>query len=428
MSLFQRVDINNNDLGKDAWDRNKFVLDRSLFHGINTFGIVKESWKKYLNGTEILDNSIDDVIRDVNGTTCVKSDVLAERNTLQSRQHPGYQPNRGHLFSDSSWIPNASGGTFGLVVRTTVDGVTTDTFTQMGNVSGTTHTIDDDNFDLTKGNIHDLQLQWRGVGNFRTYINLIGTSNNNVLGKLSDLSVSNPSMPVRYEAIKGGHTINGLVRPGSAVRFGLATEENGVFFEYQYEDDSDAIVYFGCCDVSTEGGSDEVQVLGSVTSGKVTTDNANDSTQDADLHAVIAFRVPPTKTINGTAGTHSVYNTRDIQLSNIDIHSNDEGTFYLYRTRNPANITATSWVSNWSNDIEYAVGLITDPTAITDFLPDNMDRLFSWGADIDQGRSIDLKKDGVWATNNDYYIIAFKAANGQPSDIVESSITFGVEK
>jgi len=46
------VDINNNGLGKDAWGRNKFIRDKSLFHGINTFGIGRESWKKYLNGVE----------------------------------------------------------------------------------------------------------------------------------------------------------------------------------------------------------------------------------------------------------------------------------------------------------------------------------------------------------------------------------------
>lgn len=428
MQHFARVDVNNNDLGEDAWGRNKVVFDRSLFHGINTYGIAKEMWKKYLNGTEVLDGSIDDVIRDVNGATCIKSDVPGERNTLQSLQHPGYQPNRGHLFSDSSWIPNANDGTFGVLVRTTVDGVTTDTFTALGSVSETTHTVGADNFDLSKGNVHDLQLQWRGVGNFKTFINLLGTSNNQVLGTLSNLSVSNPSLSVRYEAIKGAHTLGGLARTGSAVRFGLGTEENGVMLEYQYPDDSDAIIYFGCCDVSSEGGSAEVQVLGTVNAERHATDNANDSSQDQNLHAVLAFRVPATKTINGTSGTHVIYNSRDIQINGIDIKAGDEGSFYLYRTRNGANITAGQWTLNWSGDVEYAVGTLGAPNGITEFLPDNMDRLFVWGVEMDQGRAIELRDDNVWATNNDYYLLAFKAADGLVGDNVEASITLGVEK
>lgn len=427
MHDFMRVDISGG-LGRDAWDRNKTVRDRSLFRGINTFGIPRDIWKKYLNGVEVLDNSTDDVIRSINGATCIKSDVLGERNTLQSLQHPGYQPNRGHLFSDSSWVPNANSGSFGLLVRTTVDGVTTDTFTPIGNVSGTTHTVDYDNFNITKGNIHDLQLQWRGVGNFKTYINLVGTSNNNVLGTLDDLSVSNPSLAARYEAIKGPHTLGGLARTGSAVRFGLGTEQNGIMLEYQYPDNSDAIVYFGCCDVSSEGGSGEIHALGTVSVPLHTTDNANDSTQDSDLHAVLAFRVPENKTINGTVGTYLAYNTRDIHVEGVDIKSNDEGTFYLYRTRNPAHITAAGWETNWSGDVEFAVGTVGAPNAITGFLPDDMDRLFVWGVDMDQGRSIDIEDHNVWATNNDYYLLAFKASNGQVSDEVEASVILGVEK
>lgn len=428
MHPFQRVDISNNDLGKDAWNRNKAVLDKSLFHGINTYSIAKEMWKKYLNGVEVFDGSIDDVIKSVNGVTVVTSNVAGERNTLQSLQHPGYQPNRGHLFSDSSWIPNADGGTFGLLVRTTVDGTTTDTFTPLGQVSGTTHTVDTDNFDLTKGNIHDLQLQWRGVGNFRTFVNLIGTSNNEVLGKLDSLSIANPSMPVRYEAVKGGHTLGGLARTGSAVRFGLGTDENGVMFEYQYTDDADAILHFGCCDVSSEGGSGEVQVLGSVSVPRHATDNANDSSQDTNMHAVLAFRVPTQKTVNGTVTTHQVYNSRDIQLNGIDVKASDEGSFYLFRTRDPANITAAQWSPNWSGDVEYAVGTVAAPNTMTEFLPNNMDQLFVWGVEMDQGRAIEMRHDNVWATNGDYYLLAFKAADGLVADNVEASAVLGVEK
>lgn len=428
MSNFKLVNINENGLGTDAWGRNKFIADRSLFNGINSLGIVREKWKKLKDGVEILDGSADANIKDINGATCVKSDLLGDRYTLRSLQHPGYQPNRGHLFSDSSWIPNANNGKFGIAVRTTVDGTTTDTFTEIGSVSGAILAIGSTQVDLTKGNVRDIQMQWRGVGNFNAFLNLEDVYNNEVLGTLNNLSISNPSMSAMYEAVKGGHTLGGLERTGSAVRVGLGTEENGVFLEYQYPDNSDAIVYMGCCDVSSEGGSNEIQTPGSVVTERHLTSDANDSQQDGDLHAVLAFRVPTKKTINGTVTTHDVYNTRDMQIKGVDIKANDEGTFQLFRTRNKDNITTGQWDDNWSNDVEFAEGNTASLNTITDFLPNNMDRIYVWGVEQDQGREINLEDDNLWATNGDYYLLAYKASNNGVGDFVEASIKLGVEK
>lgn len=430
MSSFnlRQVGINANGLGADAWGRNKMISDKSLFHGINTLGIQKEVWKKLLDGTEVTDGSIDANITDINGATCVKSDVLGNRYTLQSLQHPGYQPNRGHLFSDSSWIPNANNGKFGAVVRTTVDGVTTETFREIGSVIATTLTVDGIDYDLSKGNVHDIQIQWRGVGNFVTYVNLENVDNNEVLGTLSDLSVSNPSLPVRYEAVKGPHTLGGLARTGSAVRFGIGTEENGILLEYQYTDNADAIVYMGCCDISTEGGTDESQVLGSAVVKRFVTHTGANSTEVAEEYAVLAFRVPAGRLINGTVGTHTVYNTRDIQINGFDIKANDEGDFSVYRTRDPAAITTNAWETNWSDDVEIAVGTSGATNQITDFLPSLMDEILFLGVEQDQGRAVDLKSDNLWASNGDYYIVTFRAANNQVGDSVSCSIKLGVEK
>lgn len=428
MSNFKLVNINENGLGTDAWGRNKFIADRSLFNGINSLGIVKEKWKKLVNGVEKLDGSADANIKDINGATCIISDSLGVRYTLRSLQHPGYQPNRGHLFSDSSWIPNANNGKFGMTVRTTVNGVTTDVFTEIGTVSGATLTVGSIEVDLTKGNVRDIQMQWRGVGNFEAFLNLEDVYNNEVLGTLNNLSISNPSMSVMYEAIKGGHTLGSLARTGSAVRVGLGTEENGVFLEYQYPDDSDAIVYMGCCDVSSEGGSSEIQTPGSVVTERHLTDDANDSSQDENLHAVLAFRVPTKRTINGTATTHDVYNTRDIQIKGLDIKANDEGTFQLFKTREPSNISAGQWDINWSNDVEFAEGNTVSLNTVTEFLPNNMDRIYVWGVEQDQGREINLEGDNLWATNGDHYLLAYKASNNGVGDFVEASIKLGVEK
>jgi hypothetical protein len=214
------------------------------------------------------------------------------------------------------------------------------------------------------------------------------------------------------------------------VRLGIGTEENGVMLEYQYPDDSDALLYFGCCDVTSEGGSSEVQVLGTVTALKHVTTDANDSSQDADMHAVLTFRVPEQKTMNGTSGPYSAYNTRDVHIKDIDFKANDEGTFYLFRTRDPSNIVAAQWGTNWSGDVEYAVGDTSAPNTITEFLPNNMDRMFVWGVEADQGRHIDMHLEApVLATSGDYYLLAFKSSQGVVSgDEVEASFSLGVEK
>jgi len=428
MSNFRRVDNNANSLGTDAWGRNKAVLDKSLFHGINTMGIQKESWKKLLNGNEVVGNGLDTYIRDENGSTKVTSTILGARNTLQSLQHPGYQPNRGHLFSDSSWIPNANNGKFGLVVRTMTDGTVSERFTEIGTMTGATLTVDGQTYDITKGNVHDIQIQWRGVGNFETFINLQDADNNEVLGTLNGLSVSNPSLPVRYEAIKGGHTLGGLARVGSAVRLGIGTEENAIMLEYQYTDDADAVLYMGCCDITSEGGDRETQTLGSVVQKRFPTHTGTNSTEEADEFAVLAFRVPETRTVNGTVGTYQAYNTRDIQIKGLDIKANDEGDFALYRTRNPNAIVANTWVPNWSDDVEFAVGLNGAANQVTNFLPSEMDELYFMGVEQDHGRPVDLKDDNLWATNGDYYILTYHAANNGVGDNVSASIKLGVEK
>jgi len=428
MSNFRKLDINANSLGTDAWGRNKAVLDKSLFHGINTMGIQKENWKKLLNGNEVVGTGLDTYIRDENGSTKVTSTILGARNTLQSLQHPGYQPNRGHLFSDSSWIPNASNGKFGLLVRTTTDGAVTETFTEIGTMSGTTLTALGETYDITKGNVHDIQIQWRGVGNFETFLNLQDADNNEVLGTLSGLSVSNPSLPARYEAIKGAHTLGGLSRTGSAIRFGIGTEENAIMLEYQYTDDADAILYMGCCDITSEGGDREIQTLGSVVQKRFATHNGANSSEEAAEYAVLAFRVPTTRQVNGTAGTYQAYNTRDIQIKGLDIKANDEGDFSLYRTRNPSAIVADSWEANWSDDVEFAVGLNGATNQITDFLPSQMDELYFMGVEQDHGRPVDLKDDNLWAVNGDYYILTYRAANNGVGDNVSASIKLGVEK
>ena len=48
------VDVNANELGTDAWGRNKVILDYSLFSGMFTFNVPRCKWKEVINGVETL--------------------------------------------------------------------------------------------------------------------------------------------------------------------------------------------------------------------------------------------------------------------------------------------------------------------------------------------------------------------------------------
>lgn len=389
-----------NDLSSDAWGRQKVIIDKSLFHGICSQGIPSDIWVKKLNGVEVVDGSIDTNIRDENGATVIKSNVLGARYSLVGKRHPRYQPNRGHLFSDSSFVIGAGSGTLYVVRRTTFDGVTTD-YSRTPIVSTLREF----------GHVNDVQFQWRGVGDYNWFVDLDKALKEELLGTLNRLSVSNPAMPAFYEAVKGSHTVGNVLRNNSCVRWGLGTEENGVFFEYEYEDDRDARIEMGCCDISSEGGTDASLTYGSVNSGDVTIAGSEDS-------VVLAIRVPLTRTINTTTGTFEAYNTRDLILSAINTGQNDEQTLKVFYTRDASAISAT-WARNWSDDVDFA-----NYDNVVSFDSTKAVEIFSTRVETDLPY---LKDTGKILTNGDYIIVVMNPV-GVGGDIVTSTIEFEAEK
>ena len=75
-----------------------------------------------------------------------------------------------------------SDGNLYAVIRTTIDSVTTED-EQLIDISG---------IDVEKGNVYDIQFQWRGVGNYKFYINLQEVYRFNYLGTLTNISLFNP--------------------------------------------------------------------------------------------------------------------------------------------------------------------------------------------------------------------------------------------
>ena len=152
----------------DAWNRPKSVIDKSVFHGLFTFGIPENTWYERINGTvqSAFTNcsSVDGELRVTAGAT------LNDKTNLRSFRNPRYQPNRGHLYSTACIIENPDGlmnRRFGIgtdenavffsiesgllygVIRTTMSSVTTED----------KYLIETNDFDLSKGNIYDIQFQ-----------------------------------------------------------------------------------------------------------------------------------------------------------------------------------------------------------------------------------------------------------------------------
>jgi hypothetical protein len=172
------------------------------------------------------------------------------------------------------------------VIRTTFDGVTTDD-----------ERLINTNLDLSKGNVYDIQMQWRGVGDIKFFINLKEVFIFDYLGTLSALSISNPALPIGFYCRK-------------------VTE--------------DVTMYCGCVDVTSEGGIKEERQYNSVTTGmSVTSQNASNSTNGV---AMIAIAIP--FLVSGFSYT------RDAILTRVTTFTKDEATTGIYAFRYSSGATS----------------------------------------------------------------------------------------
>lgn len=305
------------DLTQDAWMHQKVVQDVSLFSSAFTFNIDRKLWVPYQNGVEIYYDIDLTRMQSIDGKLEISSGaILNDYSYLMSRRHPRYQPNRGHLYSSSIFLPSKNsigirnfgifnelnGAFFSLengilyaVIRTTVNSITSEPFKEAIDFEA----LGLSSVDLEKGNIYDIQMQWRGVGNIKWFIGdpLLGTSKlvatYEHLNTDTELSISNPSLPVGYECIN----------------------TNGTEVEIQS----------GCVDVTTENGFKGNRSYASATTGEL-------AINTAEL-PMIAFRIP--HLFNG------VMNTRDLVLTAIDAYADVNSVVRVYYFRDPTAITAT---------------------------------------------------------------------------------------
>ena len=381
--------LNVNGLNVDAWGRKKATIDKSLFSGLFTYNVPVTKWYEKLNGVEqasFVNNT------SVNGELKVMPPVgTGDLNVLRSYRNLRYQANRGHLYSTAMWTNDKTVDMergFGIgteenavffqieankvyaVVRTTYNSVTSEDKTEIPMVG----------FDLDndKGNIFDIQFQWRGVGNYKFFINNKLVHNTNYLGTLRQLSMANPSLPV----------------------FFFAKNTTGAR-------DS---MHFGCVDVTSEGGDNPRGDYGSISIN-------NQSGQVAITGYNIPIIAVRSKLIVG-----GLVNTRDTLALLATAYSSERSFFRVWNTRDFTAITPNdqAWQDYGDGHLEFIIydDLVANP--MTFDIAKAQPVTFGCRVNIDQPYATSAIFEGrtdIYQTPGDMLIFTMHRETGQGANV-----------
>lgn len=292
------------ELTVDAWGVPKVSMPFSLFHGLFTFDIPASQWFIYEDQVQVYTST--NVIAE-NSTGVIRSSAAKSDVVLESRASPRYQPNRGHLYSTALWCPNKTNGGVrewglktvenGVFFRLKGDGLLYAVLLS-GGVETKEELIDTSavaGFDVQKGNVFDIQYQWRGVGNYNFFINLVKVHTFANLGTLTALSLEDPALPAYFKSRR-------------------ITQ--------------DVEIRVGCVDITSENGNDDRLQYSSA--------YADVSLNGTDLPLIVIYNP---LTINTKT------NTRMIELSRITLTCDKKANFKVWITRNPAAITGATFVA-----------------------------------------------------------------------------------
>jgi len=384
----ERIDIGNTALGygditADAWGIQKVSLARSVFHGMWTFDIPANMWFMYENGAQVYTSTN---IASVNGAGTLTTSETKTALILESREAPRYQPNRGHLFSTALWCPSKlNNGVREWGLKTAENGVyfrlksngLLYAVRRSGNTEKAEQLIDTsnvENFNVEKGNVYDIQYQWRGVGNYKFFINLVLVHEFNNLGTLTELSMENPALPVYYAAQRITQDVSMSV---------------------------------GCADICSENGATEVEQYGSVYAEAV---NATTNTP------VICIKNP--LLINGKT------NTRTVTLARITVNGSKKATFKAWITRDPTAITGATFVSRGGGSITEtdSPDIVTGAVRATSVAIEKMKLVTTINVEATSSRSVDNPYQGrieFSLVRGDYLVITATGATVLCDVVVE---------
>lgn len=381
--------ISQSVLGYDAWGKAKVVNDFSLFHGLWTVDVPDVMWIEYIDGVESPKTNA----TSIDGQLSVTSN--GGTVSLTSKRHPRYQPNRGLLYSSSVRLPNKNANSernfgafnaqFGVFFRlkagvlyacrrTTTTALVTSIIDEEIDVK-----MLPESFDVEKGNIYDIQMQWRGVGNIKFFVGdpetglsvLIHTMK--LLGTMDGLSIGNPALPIGYEAKN-------------------ITE--------------DATIFSGCVDITSEGGFKENRQRGVVVSGEVplaTTETP-----------VLLLHIPDTT-------TSGWINTRDVAMRRIRGYADENTQIRVYYTRNGTVFIGTAWTStDTQNTAEYSTN--GDIVWNGGGRLVNQDRIPAFGT-VAMDNPDEVYGD-FYLTHGDYFLVTLQAKNNSQGG---ASMEWGAE-
>jgi hypothetical protein len=312
------IELAANSLGRDSLGKPKVTTDLSVFNSMFTYGVPKTVWCECVDGVE---QSVFSNATSVNGKLNLSSGALNQSIKLKTFRNPKYQPNRGYMYSTSAFLPDAnyngirrfgfftinsgvffeldSNGLYG-VIRTTIDGVTSDTRTIINTIG----------VSLNKANLYDIQMQWRGVGEYSFVVNkevLLKIESTNLT---EDLTMFNPTSPVTFECINLGDSVS---------------------------------IQSGSVDITNEGGTSNLKSYGSI---GITTTNGQVSSSGLNI-PIIAIK--SLHSING------LINTRDALLMAVNAYADTVAVVRIWRTRDFSAISEGSqtWKDFKDGNLQY---------------------------------------------------------------------------
>lgn len=331
--ITEEWDKGYHNIDHDAWGRPKVINDFSLFHGVFTYSVPNRLWEEFsiaTNGDQTPLTSVGTNVSSVDNMLEVRSGTTANQGAgINSKRHPRYQPNRGHLYSTACILPNATADgirRFGLIK----DGSGVYFELEGDGVDWTLYAVRKSNdviknrtactlpagFDPEKGHVYDIQYQWRGLGNYKFYIDLQPVHTEELLGTLTELSMRFPALPASYHSVT--HTTTEIK------------------------------IQAGCVDITSEGGKSEGRLFASVSTG--TTLLNCDSTGTA----MIGVKIP--RDVSYGAGT--IQNTRDVIASKLTAWTRDEASVQVYAARDTVatNLDGLTWTDFPDSTTQYLVG------------------------------------------------------------------------
>lgn len=379
--------LGGNDLVTDAWGRQKVINDFSLFHGVWTYDVPDRIWEESkieADGSWTALSATGTNVTSSNALLSVASGTTAnEGGVVSSKRHPRYQPNRGHLYSTAIICPTAEADgirKWGLYTEDNgvyfeLEGDGADYTLYACRLSGgsveTRQAITlPSGFDIEKGHVYDIQYQWRGVGNYKWFIDLQEVYTDSILGTLTALSVENPANPATFESVT--HTTTEIT------------------------------LQVGCVDVTSEGGRDADLAFASVATGLLQA--------DATGRAIIGIKVP--RTVSGEI------NTRDLLITKATSWCRDEAALQVYVGRDTlcTNLDGLTWSNITDSNTQYLEGGETSALD-TAFQTDrsNMNLLVSEWNDLEAKNEIinpDPDRAPFYVTAGDILIVCVQSIAG----------------